>query len=244
MGGSAQYSSPFGPMPSPTPEHQKRITKQKWFEIVLVIALIVAGAGFLGWREYRTRHHTDPALSLKSSTQSITSAGLIPSGTTTLRGRRFVTFSETLDSFDCHVDLVGEADAAPLDIAIIWLTPSSAAAPSVPALQNAVNRVQVLAQRLVQTSADALEKATKTMTFVGDAKRPHDKGVSGSSNGWKVTYVTYHAFDDTSEPMLCLVLHRLSAASDPALADLNRDLYEALNRGDDLKTALGAGSRG
>jgi hypothetical protein len=244
MGGPTHYSPVFEPVPLPTPEHQKRITKQKWFEVILVVALIVGGAGYLGLRDFRQRHHVDPALGLAKSAAATERAGATAAGTSTLMGRQCLSLTQKLDTFDCHIDLVGEASDAPLETAIIWLTPlPGTSAPSAVALQKAVNTVGVFAQKLVGASTDALEKASNTMVSVSDTQRPHDKGVAGTSDGWKLTYVTYRTFDETAapQPMLCLVLQRLSAASDPKLADFNRILYESIHRGDDVKAALLAG---
>ena len=54
------------------------------------------------------------------------------------------------------------------------------------------------------------------MKPVTDTPRLHDKGVQQTSDGWKLTYVTYRSYDEQAgpQPMLCYVLQRQSAAAD------------------------------
>ncbi|MBX7255731.1 MAG: hypothetical protein K1Y02_05180 [Candidatus Hydrogenedentes bacterium] len=230
-----------GSIPLPTPEHQQRITRQKWFEIATVILLIAGGLTFLGWRDYRNHHRPDPAATLGESVKTVEAAGYRPAGTAEILGRQFVSFVQPLEDFECHVDLVGLGAEHPVDTAVIWLTPLSGSVdPSEQSLQKAVNTVGFAAQALVAASTQALETASKTMEFISDAKRPHDKGVAGTNNGWKLTYVTYREFNagGPPEPMLCLILERLASASDAELSELNRGLHKAVNEGADIKTAL------
>jgi hypothetical protein len=230
------------PLPLPTPEHQRKITRGKWFEIVTVMTLIVLGTSFLYWRSERQANAPDAAASVTASKLAIEADGALAVGSTTLLGRPIWSYRKLLAGFVAHVDLVGERDDAPLETAIIWLTPQPGAGPQSPeALQAAVDSVAITAWELVRSSALAFEKASKTMEYISDAPRPHDKGVGASDDGWKLTYVTYRSYDDAGEPepVLCVVLQRLSAGEDEALAQMNRTLHEALHAGRDIKTALG-----
>ena len=124
---------------------------------------------------------------------------------------------------------------------MFWLTPIVAGgAPSPEQLQDAVNTVSQTGQKIVRSSLDALETATKTMSAVAGPNRPHDKGVAGSNDGWKVTYVTYRSYDEgaSPQPVLYLIIQSLTAASDAQLGDLNRALYQAVEEGVDIKSAL------
>ena len=230
-----------GPMPVPTPEHQRKITREKWFEILTVVSLIVLGASFLAWRKYATAP-VDPTVSMSASVAAIEETAYVADGTETLFQRQFLSFKKPVEGFLCHVDLIGASQEAPIDAAIVWLTPVPGKTPTPETLQFAVNAAAQLGQTVVPTMGAALVTASDTMTFEGDAKRPHDKGVGVTNDGWKLTYVTYRSYDEggTPPPMLCLVLHRLSAASDDTLGNLNRSLYEALNQGLDMKSALRA----
>jgi hypothetical protein len=139
------------------------------------------------------------------------------------------------------VDLIGENEDTPLETAIIWLTPQPGAGePSEHTLQAAVNGAGLVAQLLVRSSGLAFEKAAKTMERISDSPRPHNKGVGATDDGWKLTYITYASHDEGADPppMLCLVLQRLSAGEDEALAAMNRTMYEALQAGRDIKTVL------
>lgn len=231
-----------GPVPLPTPEHQKKITREKWFEIVTVISVILAGTAFLAWRNYASQSVLNPARSLDDAKAAVIAAGYAEGSTTTLLQREFHTFDKGIEGFDCHADLLGASATAPLDAIIVWLTPERGTAPTPEALQVAVNSVGALGQAVVPTMGEALVKASKTMTFESDAIRPHDKGVAVTNDGWKLSYITYRSYEETGDPppMLFLVLHRLSAASNDALAELNRGIYEAINQGKDVKTALRA----
>ncbi|MBI5093727.1 MAG: hypothetical protein HZB26_14945 [Candidatus Hydrogenedentes bacterium] len=229
------------PIPLPSPDHQQRITRQKWFEIGAVALLIAAGAGYLVWRDVRSQTTADNSVSLTASAEVIKQAGGHASGGTVLLNRHFQTFRQELTIFDCQVALIGEGTEDPLETAVIWLTPvPDKWAPTAEAMQGAVNSVASLAQKLVRSAGDALEKASKTMIYVSDTKRPHDKGVAGTSDGWKITYVTYRSANEGAapEPALYLVLQRLSAGSNPDLAVFNRTLYEAIEQGDDIETVL------
>jgi hypothetical protein len=231
------------PVPDPTPEHQRKILKEKWFEIITVITLIITGTSFLMWRSAEQGSRPYPGQSIAQSVKAVEDNGAKADGTVTLFGREFLTFARTLDDFVFHVDLVGAGQDAPLETAIVWLTPvAGRPAPSVESLQKVVNDVSELGQILVPTTSEALVTASKTMEFMADAKRPHEKGVAATSDGWKLTYVTYRSFDDGAapQPMLCLILQRLSTGESEALGEMNRVIFDALNQGLDIKTALRA----
>jgi hypothetical protein len=228
------------PMPKPTPEHQRKITRGKIFEIVTVISLILLGTAFLYWRTSLQNAAADPAASIESSIAALETGGAQPVDETSLFGRRIWSFARPITGFTAHVDLIGEQAATPLETAIIWLTPQpGAGAPTEHTLQAAVNGAGMTAQTLVASAGLAFDKAAKTMEFVSDSPRPHDKGVGATDDGWKLTYITYRSYDDAApQPMLCLVLQRLSAGENEALAVMNRTLYDALNSGRDIKSAL------
>jgi len=228
---------PPGTLPLPTPEHQRKITRNKWFEIGTVVLLIVAGFGFLSFRNYRSTHHVDPAATLSESAQAIGADGATPVDSTAFFNRTCQSFRKHIEGFECHIDLIGKGADMPLETALIWLTVLPGKEPSPETFQLAVNSVGSLGQTLVFSSAEALEKAAKTMVYVSATQRPHDKGVAGTNDGWKVTYATFRQAGG-AEPALCLVLQRLSAASDPELSDFNRALYETLQQGGELKGAL------
>ncbi len=236
-----QYGIPYpGPMPSPTPEHQRRIFKEKAFEIVTVVVLIIAGFSFLAWRNYQS-NQAAAALTINDVAAVIQDASLIPSGTTTLHARTFHGFTKPMGNFTCNVDLIGVGGDDPLETCILWLTPQAGEWPPAPeALQDVVNNVRQLAISILPASAQALEAAVTTSEFLSDAPRPHDKGVAATNNAWRLTYVTYRSFDETAEPqpVLVLVLQRLSAGENPELGTMNRILFDAIQKGNDIKTAL------
>lgn len=234
------------PVPSPTPDHRRRIVKEKAFEIVTVIVLILAGFGFLAWRTY-TAAQAAAGRTIGEAAAILEQAGLAPGETATLMNREFHSFSQSMDNFTCHVDLIGPGGSAPLETLVAWLTPLPETwPPTASALQDVVDSVRRIAKRIVPSSNDALEKAVATSELLGDAPRPHDKGVAATTDGWKLTYVTYRSFDETAtpQPVLVLILQRFSAGEDPALGDLNRTLFDAVYRGTDIKTALGSGAAG
>lgn len=228
------------PPPRPEPAHQKKITREKWGEIAIVVSLIIAGASFLAWRTYSQAPVTDAAKSIAESAAALKESDAIAVGEKEILGRTFWSFHKPLAGFTANIDLVGEREDSELEMAIIWLTPiPGKPAPSENDLQVAVNGAGEIAQSLLQSAGLAFEKAAKTMEPI-NAIRPHDKGVGATTDGWKLTYITYHRYDDMAapQPMLCIVLHRLSAAERDDLGALNRALYQALENGEDVKTYL------
>jgi hypothetical protein len=228
-------------VPEPEPAHRKRILREKGFEIATVVLLVVGGVGFLIWRDARSHSAPDPARSLAASAEAMEAAGGVPSEPVALPARQLLTFRQEIGDFVCRVGLVGEGPESPLETAVIWATPESGRADlSTEALQKLVDGTALLAQKLVRSSSRAVETAANTMEVVRDGDRLHDKGVGQTGDGWKVTYVTFRSFDEDAPllPVLYLVLQRLSAASDPALARFNQRLYETVNRGEDVGAAL------
>ncbi|MBI2433513.1 MAG: hypothetical protein HYV26_11645 [Candidatus Hydrogenedentes bacterium] len=227
------------PPPAPEPVHQRKITREKWFEIVCVIFLIVGGVGYLAWRN---SHAQIPAMAVETLGEAgalAESKAYKPLDRQSLSGRQIAGYTKPLPEFQCFMNLIGAGES--LETAIIWLTPRALApSPSASAMQEAVNEVANIASLLVPSSGEALRKAVRTSEFMGEAKRPYDKGVVGTSDGWKVTYVTYRSFDDLEQPALILLLQTLSAGADPALAEFNRTLYRAIEEGNEVKSALKA----
>ena len=241
-----QYGIPYpGPMPSPTPEHQRRIIKEKAFEIVTVVVLIIGFFGFLAWRNY-VNSIPPPASTLQEAAAAVQAAGAVPGADSALFQREFRAFSQPVDYFTRHIRLIGERADAPLETLLVWLTPAPGQpAPPIDKLQNVVNDIRELAVAVLPTASVALETAVATSEYIKDTPRPLEKGVASTSDGWKLTYVTYRSFDenaDPPQPVLVLVLQRLSAGENPALGDMNRILFEAVQEGQDIMAALQAGS--
>ncbi len=229
------------PMPQPTPEHQRKINRGKLFEVVTVITLILLGTSFLYWRGQGFSSGPDAADSIAQSKVAVEQTEAKSIGETILYGRQFWSYARPITGFTAYIDLVGERDDTPLETAIIWLTPQpDAGVPTEHTLQAAVNGAGMAAQSLVRSAGLAFEKAARTMESISDSPRPHDKGVGATEDGWKLTYLTYRSYEETAapQPMLCIVLQRLSAGENEILAAMNRTLYDAVQNGRDVKTAL------
>lgn len=238
-----QPPSMEGPPPEPDPEHNRRILKEKRFEIGMVVGLIALGTGFLMWRGITPTIVTEAPETFGEAVETVQYAGFAPGASETLFGRNVVTLERHVEGFDCTVDLFGVSDDSPLETALIWLAPVAEEwPPSEAEYQDAVNAVLSAAVRLVPAANEAIEKAIDTSLFEGDAERPHDKGVAVTRNAWKVTYVVFRDFDEGAEarPALVLVLQSLDAASDVGLEALNRELYRAVEAGEEVKGALRA----
>jgi hypothetical protein len=241
LGWDQPPTSMEGPPPEPDPDHNRRILKEKRFEILTVVGFIVLGTGFLMWRGVTPQIITDAPETFGESIETVQSVGLARGESVSLFGRNVVSFGQHMEGFDCSVDLFGVSDDRPLETALVWLTPVAAEwPPSEAEYQDAVNAVANIAVRLLPSSDDAIERAIETSVFERDADRPHDKGVAGTQDGWKVTYVVFREFDETSDPKpaLVLVLQSLDAGSDPNLEALNRELYRAVGAGEAVKPAL------
>jgi len=233
------------PPPRPEPAHQKKITREKWMEIAIVISLIISGAAFLAWRNYSQAPNAGASNSIAESATVLKKFDALPASEKVIYGRTFWSFQKPLAGFTANIDLVGEREDTELETAIIWLTPIPGnPAPSESDLQAAVNGAGQIAESLLPSAGLAFETASKTMELI-NTNRPHDKGVGATTDGWKLTYITYRSYDGNAapQPMLCIVLHRLSAAERDDLGTLNRSLYQALENGDDIKTALLATSQ-
>ena len=238
-----RYGIPhIDPVPRPEPEHQRRITRGKLFEIITVITLIIIGCAYLAWRDDRFHFRPAAAEKMITSMAALKSAGAAEVGISEHKGKTFHSYEKSISGFTLHADLVGGPENTPLETAILWLTPlPGAPTPPEATLREAVNAVGLLARGLVPSSTDAFEKAANTMELINDTPRPHDKGAAGSSDGWKLTYITYRAYDEhavPSQPVLYLILQRLESGADDVQGALNRTLYEAVKQGQDIKTAL------
>lgn len=233
---------PAGPVPLPTPEHQRKITLNKVFEVTLVALMIVGGAGYLLWRNSGSITPANPARTLADAAAAVEQEGAVKSGSTRIFDRDMDSYSLELDLFDCHIGLLGKDPNSPLETAIIWLTPKPGDwSPSGKSLLDAVNGVGELGHTLVESSGEAMDKAANTMEFIGHVPRPHDKGVAATNDGWKVTYVTYRSFDESADPpqaVLYYVIQRMSAGEDESLGAFNRTLYDAIHLGQDAQAAV------
>lgn len=233
---------PEGPVPKPAPEHQRKITYNKVFEVTLVVLMIVGGAGYLLWRNSGSITPANPARTLADAAAAVEREGAVKSGSAKIFDRDMDSYSLESDLFDCHIGLLGKDPSSPLETAIIWLTPKPGGwSPTDKSLLDAVNGVGELGHTLVESTGEAMEKASSTMEFIGDVPRPHDKGVAATNDGWKVTYVTYRGFDESANPpqaVLYYVIQRMSAGEDESLGAFNRTLYNAIRQGQDAKAAV------
>ena len=233
----------FGlPLPQPTPEHRRKITRNKWFEVITVILMIVIGFGYLAWRNSGTVPPENASKSLDASITAVKADGAIQLTSTTIGDRTMASLSKKLAGFDCNVELLGKNPNEPLETAIIWLAPPAGAFdPTADAMLEVVNGVGELGHLLVPSTAEAMEKAVKTSELIKDSPRPHQRGVAATNDGWKVTYVTYQNYDETANPpqaVLYYVIQRLSAGEDETLGPFNRALHEAILQGTDAIQAV------
>ena len=231
----------FG-LPLPTPEHQRKITRNKWFEVVTVMLMIVIGFGYLAWRNSGRAASFNAAQTLEASISAMKEDGATQLSSTTIGNRTMASLSKKLAGFDCNVELLGKYPNAPLETAIIWLAPPAGTfSPSDSLMLEVVNGVGELGHKLVPSTAEAMEKAVKTSELIKDSPRPHQRGVAATNDGWKVTYVTYGNYDETASPpqaVLYYVIQRLSAGEDETLGPFNRALHEAILQGADAKQAI------
>jgi hypothetical protein len=68
---SIHYVPLSAPMPKPTPEHQRKITRGKVFEVVTVITLICTGTAFLYWRGQSQAGGPDAAETVRASIAAV-----------------------------------------------------------------------------------------------------------------------------------------------------------------------------
>lgn len=233
----------FGlPLPQPTPEHRRKITRNKWFEVTTVILMIVIGFGYLAWRNSGTVPPANASKSLETSIAAVKADGATQLTSTTVGNRTMASLTKKLAGFDCNVELLGKNPNEPLETAIIWLAPPKGTfSPSDSSMLEVVNGVGELGHKLVPSTAEAMEKAVKTSELIKDSPRPHQRGVAATNDGWKVTYVTYQNYDETASPpqaVLYYVIQRLSAGEDETLGSFNRALHEAILEGTDAKQAI------
>lgn len=233
---------PIGPVPLPTPEHQRKIARNKWFEVVTVMLMIVVGFGYLAWRNSGRAASFNAAQTLEASISAVKADGATQLNSTTIGDRTMMSLSKKLVGFDCNVQLLAKSPDAPLETAIIWLAPPAGTFdPSEGTMLEAVNGVGELGYLLVPSSAEAMEKAVKTSEQIKDSPRPHQRGVAATNDGWKVTYVTYQNYDETANPpqaVLYYVIQRLSVGEDKSLGPFNRTLHEAIQQGTDAIQAI------
>lgn len=233
---------PSGPLPLPTPEHQRKISRNKWFEVVTVILMIVIGFGYLAWRNSGTAAPANASKSLETAITAVKADGATQLSSTTIGNRIMTSLSKKLAGFDCNIELLGKSPSEPLETAIIWLAPPPGSfSPSESSMLEVVNGVGELGHSLVPSSAEAMEKAVKTSELIKDSPRPHQRGVAATNDGWKVTYVTYQNYDETANPpqaVLYYVIQRLSAGEDETLGPFNRALHEAILQGTDAVQAI------
>lgn len=230
-----------GPPPEPDPDHNRRILKEKRFEILAVVGFIVLGTGFLMWRGVTPTIVTEAPETLGEAIETVQYSGFARNESTDVLDRQVITLERHIGAFDCTVDLFGIDEAGPFETALIWLAPVAEEwPPSEAEYQDAVDAVANTGARLVPTAAEAIQKAIDTSLFDKDADRPHDKGVAATQDGWKITYVVFKSFDEKAEPRpaLTLVLQSLGVASDVELEAFNRALYAAVRAGVDVKQAL------
>ncbi|MCC6143056.1 MAG: hypothetical protein IT368_04530, partial [Candidatus Hydrogenedentes bacterium] len=168
-------------IPVPTPDHQRRITRQKWFEVATVVVLIVGGVAWLAWRSSSPATESGPA-SLSAAAQALLAEGLQERGNERLHDLEFREFAQGFAPFGCTVALAGAAADAPLDLVLITLYPQPGEAAPPDSVQQVVNHVMELGRKLVPASPEALEKAVRTSEFLPGAPRPHDKGVAATNN--------------------------------------------------------------
>jgi hypothetical protein len=239
-----QHGIPYPAPPAPEPAHQRRITRQKWFEITVVVLLVCGGVGFLAWRS-GGRMPAQSAGTLHESGEDLLGLGARENAAEAIFGLEFRHFSQELKGFECRIAIAGAAADTPLDLAVISLWPEAGEAPPDAARQAAVNHVLDIGLAIVPASGEALEKAVRTSELVSEVPRPHDKGVAATNNGWKATYITYRSFDDSAapEPVLYYILQRLTAASEDTAAPLYRTLFEAVHNGQDVMLQLREAAR-
>ncbi|MCC6153742.1 MAG: hypothetical protein IT367_08295 [Candidatus Hydrogenedentes bacterium] len=235
-------TSPTFGLPLPTPEHQRKITRNKWFEVITVILMIVIGFGYLAWRNSGTVPPANASNTLQAAITAVKADGATQLTSTTIGDRTMVSLSKKLAGFDCNVEVLGKSPNEPLETAIIWLAPPPGAfSPSDSSMLEVVNGVGELGHKLVPSTADAMEKAVKTSELIKDAPRPHQRGVAATNDGWKVTYVTYQNYDETANPtqaVLYYVIQRLSAGEDESLGPINRALHKAILEGTNAVQAI------
>ncbi len=223
------------------PEHRRTVIREKAFEIVVAVTLIVSFVGFMMWQNaYPGTDGPTPA-TLGEAVDAIQSAGFDAAGQEELFDLQFVSSVRSIDSFDLHLDLAATDVTMPINTALVWLTPKPGDwPPSDTAFRGAVDAISDIAVWLAPGAGDGLDTAVRTMTNEVVTPRPHRKGVAGTADGWKITYITYSIADpdNPSLPALVLAMQPLSVASNPAYEKLGLAIHTALREGADVKAAL------
>lgn len=231
--------------PVPDPEHQQRIKKSKGFEIAAVVVMILVGLTFVSIRGGTSTD--DTSASLISVSNVIGAHDYEFSGESTLRGRKFLGYRKREGVFQKSIHLIANDESDALE-AVLIVVAHPGGRPFPPdevaeaAIQESLGEVVRLSGEMIPSFFQALENAAMTMTE-GRVGVSHRKGVSQTGDGWKVTYVIYREYEETGEdiPLLLFFYQRLSAASDPELAEFNGIVFEAINEGLDPVSSLGGG---
>ena len=232
--------------PAPDPEHQHRINRQKGFEIGTVIILIVVGVGYFAIRNRVPQGRVDGPVTMSSVSNIVFAHDFEPTGESSILSHRFRSYSREEPILRTSLDIISEEDDEAVEALLIVVShPGGKPFPSDDvaerAIQEGFDEMSDLGERLIPSSRSALQKAVITMTS-GKEGLLHNKGVAQTSDGWKITYITYREYEETGEdiPLLLFLYQRLSAASDPERGEFNRVLYESINAGTDAKSGLRA----
>ena len=232
--------------PAPDPEHQHRINKQKGFEIATIIVLVIVGVGYFAISNRPPAGQGDGPNTVAKLLQIVTSHDYTSEGESLILGRKFHSYRRQEGVFQSTIDLIEDAETNSVEAILIVVShPAGKTFPpddvAEAATQDALNTMVRFGEALIPSSPPALQKAAITMSL-GKRGILHNKGVAQTSDGWKVTYITYREYEEDGEdvPLLLFLYQRLSAASSPDLADFNRVLYESINVGQDPKSGLRA----
>ena len=230
--------------PAPDPKHQRRIDKQKGFEIAAVIVTIIVGLGYFALSNRAPAGQGDGSDTVANLLHIITSNGYASEGESLILGKKFHSYRRQDGVLQNTIDLIEDVETESVEaILIVVGHPGGETFPpdkvAEAATQDALDTMVQFGEALVPSSTPALRKAAATMS---PAKRGlmHNKGVAQTSDGWKVTYIAYREYEEDGEavPLLLFLYQRLSAASSPGLAGFNRVLYDAINAGEDPKSRL------
>lgn len=232
--------------PVPDPEHQHRIKRQKIFEIGAVMVMIVVGVGYFAISNRASQSRTVGPITMSSFSNIVFANDFEATGDTSILGHRFRSYSREEPILWTSLDIISAEDDEAVEALLIVVshpggTPFPTDEVAERAIQEGLDEMADLCEHLIPSSNLALQKAVITMS-AGKEGVLHNKGVAQTSDGWKVTYITYREYEETGEdiPLLLFLYQRLSAASDPELGDFNRVLYESINSGTDAKAGLRA----
>lgn len=232
--------------PAPDPEHQHRINKQKGFEIAAVIVTIIVGVGFFAIRNRAPAGQGNGSDTAANMLYLVDGHDFSSEGESFILGKKFQSYRRQEGVFQSTIDLIEDAETESVEAVLIVVShPAGKTFPqddiAETAIQDALDTMVHFGEVLIPSSPPALQKAAATMS-TGKQGLLHNKGVAQTSDGWKVTYITYREYKEDGEdiPLLLFLYQRLSAASSPELADFNRVLYESINAGEDPKSRLRA----